>query len=45
MDFIFNQVVGDGANLFVTIIAIVVGFVAGLSYVDKLKTEKEQNNH
>jgi len=45
MDFIFNQVVGDGANLFVVIIAVVVGFVAGLSYVDSLKTqEKEKGN-
>jgi hypothetical protein len=38
----FNQNVGDGANLFILIIAIVVGFVAGLSYIDKLKTEKDQ---
>jgi general stress protein CsbA len=38
----FNQNVGDGANLFLIIIAVIVGFVAGLSYVDKLKTEKEQ---
>ncbi len=38
----FNQVVGDGANLFVTIIAIVFGFVAALGLIDKNKTEKEQ---
>jgi hypothetical protein len=38
----FNQNVGDGANLFILIIAILVGFVAGLSYLDKLKTKKEQ---
>ncbi|MFZ5973091.1 MAG: hypothetical protein ACOYXA_16005 [Bacteroidota bacterium] len=38
----FNQVVGDGANLFVTIIAVVFGFVAALGFIDKRKTEKEQ---
>jgi hypothetical protein len=38
----FEQNTGDGANLFILIVAILVGFVAGLSYIDKLKTEKEQ---
>ena len=44
----FNQVVGDGANLFVTIIAIVIGFVAGMSFIDSRRVKKEQeeqNNH
>jgi len=45
MDFIFNQIVGDGANLFLLIVAIVVGFAAGMSYTDFKKTKKEQENH
>ncbi|MGC4022080.1 MAG: hypothetical protein QM734_09120 [Cyclobacteriaceae bacterium] len=45
MDFFFSQIVGDGANLFMVIVAIVIGFVAGLSYVDSKRTqEKEQGN-
>ena len=38
----FNQNVGDGANLFLIIIAILIGFVAGLSYIDNMKVKKEQ---
>lgn len=41
----FDQVVGDGANLFVIIIAVLVGFVSALGYLDKRKTEKEQEKH
>ena len=44
MDFIFNQIVGDGANLFVVIVAIIIGFAAGMGYTDYLKTKKEENN-
>ena len=45
MDFFFYQIVGDGANLFIVIVAVFVGFVSGLSYTDYLKTKKEQENH
>ena len=45
MDFLFNQIVGDGANLFVVIVAIVVGFVGGLSYVDKVRTEEQEKGN
>jgi hypothetical protein len=38
----FNQNVGDGANLFLIIVAVLVGFVAALSYVDNMKTKKNQ---
>jgi hypothetical protein len=38
----FEQNVGDGANLFVTIVAVIVGFVAALAYLDKVKTSKNQ---
>ena len=44
MDFLFNQVVGDGANLFVVIVAIIIGFAAGMGYIDYLKTKKEEKN-
>jgi uncharacterized membrane protein YwzB len=36
----FNQNVGDGANLFVIILAVIVGFAAALGYVDYLKEKK-----
>ena len=44
MDFIFNQIVGDGANLFMVIVAIVIGFGAGMGYTDYMKTKKEEGN-
>jgi hypothetical protein len=45
MDFIFDQIVGNGANLFIVIIAIVVGFVGGMSYVDKVRTEEKEKGN
>lgn len=41
----FNQVVGDGANLFLIIFAVIIGFVSAIGFIDKRKTEKEQENH
>ncbi len=41
MDFFFNQNVADGANLFVIILALLVGLGAGLSYIDTQKVKKE----
>ena len=41
----FNQVVGSGANLFVIIVAVVVGFVAALAVIDSKKTIKDQNEN
>jgi hypothetical protein len=41
----FNQIVGDGANIFITIIAVLVGFVSAIGFIDKRKTEKEQEKH
>lgn len=42
----FEQVVGDGANLFVTIVACLIGFAAALGYVDHRKTKKnEEGGH
>jgi hypothetical protein len=38
----FEQVVGDGANLFVTIIAVLIGFASALGFIDYMKTKKEE---
>ncbi len=38
----FEQIVGDGANLFLTIVAVIIGFGAAMGYVDYLRTQKEQ---
>jgi uncharacterized membrane protein YwzB len=36
----FNQNVGDGANLFVIILAVIIGFAASMGFVDYLKEKK-----
>ena len=38
----FNQVVGNGANLFILIVGLLIGFVNALAYVDMTKVKKEQ---
>jgi preprotein translocase subunit SecE len=38
----FNQYIGDGANIFIAIVAVVIGFATALGYVDYLKTKKEE---
>ena len=38
----FHQFIGDGANVFIAIVAVIVGFAAALGYVDFLKTRKEE---
>ncbi len=40
----FEQVIGDGANLFIGIVAVLIGFAAALGYVDFQKTNKKENN-
>ncbi|MFZ1806006.1 MAG: hypothetical protein WAU36_02225 [Cyclobacteriaceae bacterium] len=40
----FEQVIGDGANLFIIIVAVLIGFVAALGYIDSQKTKKEDNH-
>ena len=37
-----GQIIGDGANLFIIIVAVIIGFVAALSYVDFLKVKKDE---
>ena len=39
----FEQVIGDGANIFITIVAVLIGFATALGYVDFLKSKKEQD--
>ncbi|MEZ4947592.1 MAG: hypothetical protein R2804_18820 [Cyclobacteriaceae bacterium] len=39
----FEQVIGDGANLFIIIVAVLIGFVAALGYIDSQKTKKQKN--
>lgn len=39
----FEQNVADGANLFVIIVAIIIGFVSALGYLDHRKTTKNQS--
>ncbi len=40
----YEQVIGDGANLFIIIVAVIIGFATALGYVDFLKTKKQENN-
>ena len=39
-----EKYIGDGANLFITIVAVVVGFAAALGFIDFLKTKKEEKH-
>jgi hypothetical protein len=36
----FTQYIADGANLFIAIVAAIIGFAAALGYTDFLKTTK-----
>lgn len=38
----FHQNVADGANLFVIILAVIIGFAAALGYVDYLREKKAE---
>lgn len=40
----FQQYIGDAANIFIAIVAGIVGFIAALSFVDQRKVKKEQEN-
>lgn len=39
----FEQYIGDGANLFIIIVAVLVGFATALGYVDFTRTKEEEN--
>lgn len=38
----FDLYTGSGADLFITIVAVIIGFVAAIGYIDFLKTTKKQ---
>lgn len=38
----FEQVIGDGANIFITIVAVLIAFASAMGYVDFRKTKKEE---
>ncbi len=38
----FHQYIGSGANVFIAIVAVIIGFVAAVGYTDFLKTTKEE---
>ncbi|MFM7851063.1 MAG: hypothetical protein ACKO96_03905 [Flammeovirgaceae bacterium] len=37
----FHQNVADGANIFVIIVAVIVGFAVAMGYVDYLRTKQK----
>jgi hypothetical protein len=39
----FQQFIGDGANVFIAIVAVIIGFATALGYVDYVKTKKQEN--
>lgn len=41
----FEQVVGNPANAFLIIVAVVVGFVSALGFIDSMKTAKENEQN
>lgn len=38
----FNQYIGDGANVFIAIVAVLVGFAAASGYIDFKKVKKSE---
>jgi hypothetical protein len=42
----FHQFVGDGANIFIAIVAVIIGFAAAMGYTDYVRTtRKEEKKH
>jgi hypothetical protein len=41
----FLQVIGNPANAFIIIVAVVVGFVSALTYLDSKKTAKDNEDN
>jgi hypothetical protein len=38
----FEQYTADGANVFIAIVAVLIGFVAALGYIDFRKVKKDE---
>lgn len=36
-------IIGSGANIFITIVAILIGVITGLSFTDVLKTKEKES--
>jgi uncharacterized spore protein YtfJ len=41
----FEQNIADGANIFITIVAVILGFAAGMGFIDFSKTKKTPEDH
>ena len=41
----FQQFLADGGNLFIAIVAVLVGFAAAMGYTDYQKTKDEEKKH
>lgn len=41
----FEQYIADGANIFITIVAVLIGFVAAIGFLDFKKTKEEESKH
>lgn len=41
----FEQVIGSPANAFIIIVAVIVGFVSALGFIDSKKTMKENEQN
>ena len=39
----FEQYTADGANVFIAIVAVLIGFVAALGFIDFRKVKKDEN--
>lgn len=39
----FHQYIGDGANTFIAIVAVIIGFAAAMGYTDFLSTTKKED--
>ena len=39
----FQQFIGDGANVFIAIVAVLIGFATAMGYIDYMKTKKQEN--
>jgi hypothetical protein len=38
----FQEYIGSGANAFIAIVAVIVGFVAAMGYIDFLKIKRKE---
>lgn len=41
----FHQFLGDGGNLFIAIVAVLVGFAAAMGYTDYQRTKEKEKKH